>query len=67
MLTRFTLIKIETLRQLKRQKSIRHNADSRKDSVDYLHKILRFIKILDYSESEDLIMIYLRLKETLQI
>ena len=67
MLTRFILIKIETLRQLKRQIYSRHDAVSRKNSVDYLHEILRLIKLLDYSESEGLIMTFLRLKKTLQI
>ena len=67
LLTRFTLIKIETLRQLKRQKYTRHDAESRKNSVDFLHEILRLTRLLDYSESKDLIMTYLRLKKTLQM
>ena len=67
LLTRFIPTKIETLRQLKRQKYTRHDAVSRKDSVDYLHEVLRLIKLLDYSESEGLTMAYLRLKEILQM
>ena len=67
LLTRFTSIKTEILRQLERQKYTRHDAVSRKDPVDYLHEVLRLIKLLDYSESEGLTMAYLRLEETLQV